>query len=177
MNPIPLSGPVFAVHPTWSGFGWAVFDKTGMLMEWGIASANQGRKLRLVNRFKRLIDRFEPAVLVIEAHEGTQARADRIRKLYRAFVRIASGAGVETVIYDRETVTANLGFPSWASRYEVAQRVAERLVELSHRKPRRQVFGAPEDPRQSLFTAAALALAHLTERGVLAPPVHPGAPE
>jgi hypothetical protein len=165
MKPFSLSGSVFAVHPTWSGFGWAVFDETGVLIEWGIASANQGRKLRLVNRFKRLLSRFEPAVLVIEAHEGAQERADRIRKLYRAFVRVASGMGVETIIYDRETVAGILGVAPSASRHEVALRVAERLIELSHRIPRKRAFGAPEDPRQSLFDAAAVALTYITVTG------------
>ena len=168
---------MLAVHLTWSGFGWVVFDETGVLAEWGIASAKQGRKLRLVNRFKHLLDRFQPAALVIEAHEDAHERADRIRKLYKAFARTASGAGAEVCIYDRETVAAVLDLPLRASRYDVARKVGERLAELSHRMPRKQAFGASEDPRQSLFTAAALALAHLTERGALPSPVHPGAPE
>ena len=92
MNLLSPRGPLLAVHPTWSGFGWVVFDETGVLAEWGIASAKQGRKLRLINRFKRLLDRFEPAALVIEAHEDGHERVDRIRKLYRAFARAASGA-------------------------------------------------------------------------------------
>ena len=176
MNISQLSGPVLAVHPTFSGFGWVIFE-AGALVDWGMASANQGRKLRLVNRFKRLLERHEPAVLVIEAHHGEHRRADRIRRLYRAFDRAASAAGAEVCIYDRRTIAALLGIPPGASRYEVALDVAERLVELSHRIPRRQAFGAPEDPRQPLFSAAALALAHLAAHGVPPPPVHPGAPE
>jgi hypothetical protein len=171
------SGSVLAVHPTSSGFGWALFDEAGVLMEWGIASAKEGRKLRLLSRFKHLLARHEPASLVFEAHEGTHHRADRIRKLYRAFLRVASNAGMTTRGYDREGVAVALNIPLHASRYEVARRIAERLAELSHRMPRKQAFGASEDPRQSLFTAAALGLAHLTERGVPLPPVHPGAPE
>jgi hypothetical protein len=168
---------VLAVHPTWSGFGWAVFDETGVLVEWGMASAKEGRKLRLVSRFERLLGRFEPPVLVIEAYEGAHERAYRMRKLYRAFVRAATGMGVETVIYDRGEVAAALGFPPWINRHDTALKIAKRLAELSHLVPRRQALGASEDPRRSLFAAAALALAYLTERGVLPPPVHPGAPE
>lgn len=160
MKPLPHSGSVFAVHPTSSGFGWAAFDKAGVLVEWGIASAKEGRKLRLVSRFKRLLSRHEPAALVIEAYAGESGRADRIRKLYRAFDRAASGIGAEVCIYDRETVATVLDVPLRATRYEVARRIAERLAELSHRVPRKQAFGASEDPRQSLFAAIALALTY-----------------
>jgi hypothetical protein len=176
MNISQLSGPVLAVHPTFSGFGWVVFE-AGALVDWGIASANQGRKLRLVDRFKRLLVRHEPAVLVIEAHHGEHGRADRIRRLYRAFDRAASAGGAKVCVYDRKTIATLLGIPRQASRYDVALWVAERLVELSHRMPRPHAFGASEDPRQPLFSAAALALAHFAAHGVPTPPVHPGAPE
>lgn len=171
------SAPALAIHLTSRGFGWALFDEMGVLTDWGMASAGQGRKLRLVNRFRRILARHEPVVLVVEADQGGQARVDRIRKLYRAFERAASGIGAATCAYDREAVAGVLGLAPSASRHEVALRVAGRLIELSHRMPRKPAFGAAEDSRRSLFAAAALGLAHLIERGVLAPPVHPGAPE
>jgi hypothetical protein len=154
-----------------------LFDATGVLADWGMASANQGRKRRLLDRFNRLLARHEPTVLVMEAQRSERRRGDRIRRLYGAFNRAAVDLGMEIWGHDRVAVATALKIPSAASRYDVAQRVAERLPELSHRLPRKQSFGASEDARQSLFAAAALGLAHLTERSVALPPVHPGAPE
>lgn len=159
------SGSVLAVHLTSSGFGWVVFDGAGALIEWGIASDKEGRRPRLLRRFERLLMRFEPAVLVLEAHEGE--RADRIVALYRAFAQAATGAGARGYTYDREAVATALEVPLRASRYDVARRVAELRPELSHRTPRKQAFGASEDPRRSLFAAAALALTYLTAMGTI----------
>jgi len=169
--------PVFAVYPTWSGFGWVLFDKPDAVVEWGLASARQGRKLRLVNRFKRLIERHRAAVLVMEeAGDGTR-RAERIRNLCREFARAASGAEMKTAVYRREAVSAHLGLPPRASRYDVAKAVALRLNEFAHRLPRKATAGASEDPRQSLFSAAALALTYFADHDLPLPSVHPGAPE
>ncbi len=167
MNSIPSSGAVLAVHPTASGFGWAVFDAAGALLEWGIASGKEGRSPRLLRRFKRLLTRFDPAVLVLEAHDGEHKRADRIVELYRAFARAAADAGARGYTYDREAVAFALDIPHRSSRYEVALKVADFLPELSHRIPRKQAFGASEDPRQSLFAAAALALTYFTAMGIM----------
>ena len=166
MQSFPFSGSVLAVHPTSSGFGWVVFDATGALTEWGVASAKEGRKLRLVNRFKSLLARFGPAVLVFEAHEGEHERADRIRKLYRAFDNIAHRADTRVYVYDREAVATALDIPARSSRYDVARKVIELRPGLSHRMPRKQAFGASEDPRQSLFDAAALALTYFAVMGI-----------
>lgn len=157
-------GSVLAVHPTSSGFGWAVFGLDGELVEWGIASGKEGRKPRLHRRFERLLARFEPTVLVLEAHEGK--RADGIVSFYRAIGRAAAGAGARSYIYDRAAIATALDIPLRSSRYAVAQKVAALLPELSHRIPRKQAFGASEDPRQSLFAAAALALTYLTAVGI-----------
>lgn len=164
MNSSPVSGSVLAVHPTSSGFGWAVFDQSGELLEWSIASAKQGRKHQLADRFQKLLTRFAPSVLVLEAHEGE--RADRIVKLYRVFACAAADAGARGYTYDREAVAAALDIPARSSRYDVARTVAELLPELSHRIPRKQTGGRSEDPRQSLFAAAALALTYFTAMGV-----------
>jgi len=164
MNAFQSPGSVLAVHPTASGFGWAVFDDQGSLNEWGIASSKGGRKPQLIRRFNQLLTRFEPSVLVLEDHQGE--RAQRIIKLYNRFARAAADAGVRGYTYDREAITAALDIPARSSRYEVALKVADLLPELSHRIPRKQLFGASEDPRQSLFAAAALALTYLTAMGI-----------
>lgn len=171
------SGPVFAVHLTSSGFGWAVFDAPDTLVDWGIASAKQGRKRRLLHRFERLIKRHAPAVLVIEEVRADAECAQRIERLRRDFARGASGSGAATVEYDREAVHDTLGLAAGTSRYAVAVAVAERLDDLSHRMPRKSTAGRSPDARLSLFAAAALALTWYARCGAALPPAHSGAPE
>jgi len=157
-------GSVLAVHPTSSGFGWAVFGLDGELVEWGIASGKEGRKPRLVRRFEKLLVRFEPTALILEAHEGK--RSEGIVAFYRTIARAAADAGTHVYIYDRAAIATALDIPLRSSRHAVAQKVAALLPELSHLIPRKQAFGASEDPRQSLFAAAALALTYLIAIGI-----------
>lgn len=173
-----FDGLVLAVHPTASGFGWVLFERPELPLDWGIAYAREGRHLRLVNRFERLLSKYEPSVLVLEQFCDCGAdRADRIRKLCRAFERMASAHGMDTPLYSRAAVASCLDMPEGASRYEVAKAVASRLDVFSHKMPRKRALGDAEVARQSLFSAAAVAFAHFAAHGVPLPPVHPGAPE
>jgi len=173
-----LAGSVFGVHPTSRGFGWVVFEHADLPVHWGIASAKEGRNQRLIRRFERLLSRNHPSVLVLEEFDGIgPRRVQRIKALCRSFVQIASARGLDVVIYRRDVVARSLGLGPDASRHDVATTVAARLDAFDHRFPPKRKPWEAEDPRQSLFDAAALALTHFVALGVPPPPAHSGAPE
>ncbi|MEI9933207.1 MAG: hypothetical protein WDM89_22415 [Rhizomicrobium sp.] len=179
MKSLRLPGLVFAVHPTTNGFGWILFEQPDMPLDWGIATAKAGRKLRIVNRFERLLTRHDPDVLVMEVFEGSGSnRSERIQALCHTFIRSSAARGLDTQVYDREAVRDCLGLPMRASRHDVTTSIARRVADLSHRLPRKRNLWNAEDPRQSLFHAAALAFTHFATNGHdLPPPAHSGAPE
>lgn len=157
---------VLAVHPTARGFGWALFDTPDSLLDWGLVHAVSRDSSRLIARLERILSRYEPSVLVVEEFDGDASRrAERIRALYRAFEKTAARRGVPVVAYARELVASVLEVPASASRYEIACTVASRLDDLSHRLPPKRQFGDGEDARQSLFAAAALAIARYAVLG------------
>ena len=159
-------GLLLAVHPTSRGFGWVLFESPLSPVDWGIASARSGRNARLLARFERLLNRYDPAILVLEEFEsGSAKRAVNIQMLCRSMIHLASCKGMDTKIYNRaviRTVFSNIGA---ATRYEIAQAIAQRIDAFSHRLPRYRKPWIPEDPRQSLFDAAALALTYFAVMG------------
>ncbi len=161
-----LQGLVLAVHPTARGFAWVLFEKPRVPVAWAMVHAAAGRNEHLVARFERLLEKYEPAVLVLEAFEGpgTQ-RSGRIQELCRRIVREAECRAIETPIFDRDAVQAVFAKAGVRTRAEIARVVAEHIGAFSHRLPPERKLGNSEDARQSLFDAAALALTYFAYRG------------
>ncbi len=158
-------GLVLAVHPTSRGFGWVLFESPLSPVDWGIASAKHGRNARLSARFERLLKRYEPAVLVLEEFEGRPGRVDRIQRLCRQLIHLAACKGMETPVYQRAVIRTVFASVGAGTRYEIAQVIAQQLDAFSHRMPRKRRVWENEDPQQSLFDAAALALTYFAVAG------------
>jgi Holliday junction resolvasome RuvABC endonuclease subunit len=163
--PSQFQGLVFAVHPTTRGFGWVLFEGPLSVVDWGLASAKASRNARLIVRFERLLNRYEPAVLVLEEFEGRDGRADRIQMLCRQMIHLAASRGMDTPVFRRAAIRAVFSGAGATTRYEIAQVIAQHINSLSHRLPSKRKRWQSEDARQSLFDAAALALTHFGVTG------------
>src|ERR1700742_5187468 len=98
-------GMVLAVHPTTRGFGWVLFESPLSPVDWGLASAKEGRNAKLLARFERILARHEPAVLVLEAFEEQGAmRTERVQHLCRNLIHLAACKGMETPVYSRAVI-------------------------------------------------------------------------
>jgi hypothetical protein len=155
---------VLAVHPTARGFGWVVFEGPLAPYDWGIASAKPGRNARLTTRFERLLERYSPAVLVLEDFERRE-RAERIKYLCRWMIHLAHCRGMATPVYSIAVVRTCFASTGARTRHEIALAVSQYLSAFSHRLPQKRKAWSNEDPRQSLFDAAALAMTHYAIRG------------
>jgi hypothetical protein len=159
-------GMVLAVHPTTRGFGWVIFESPLSPVDWGIASAKEGRNARLLTRFERILNRYEPAVLVLEEFEGRgTARVERVQHLCRNMIHLAACKGMDTPVYSRAVIRTVFATMGASSRYEIAQAIALRIDAFNHRLPRYRKRWLAQDPRQSLFDAAALALTYFAVMG------------
>lgn len=167
MRKAHAAGLVLAVHTTARGFGWVLFENAESPVDWGIASAKAGRDARLIARFERLLKRYEPAVLVLEAFEGRGTRrVERVQNLCQTLIHLARCKEMRTPIYGRDVVSAALGLSEGASRHDITQAVAARIEAFRHRVPAKRKLWTAEDARQSLFDAAALALTYFTVMGL-----------
>jgi len=115
-----------------------------------------------------LIDKYEPAVVVLEAFEGRETkRIERIQALCRTMVREAEERAIDVSIFDRDAIRMAFAKFGASSRSEIARVIADHLDGFSHRMPRERKIGDSEDVRHSLFNAAALALTYFVSRGEL----------
>ena len=160
------TGLVLAVHPTTRGFGWVLFENPHTPVAWAVVHARAGREQQLLSRFERLLDRYEPAVCVLEAYEdGASRRSPRIQELCRAMVHETALRAIDTPIFDREAIGAAFASAKATTRAEIAAVIAERIKAFSYRLPPKRKLGNSDDARQCLFDAAALALTFFTFRG------------
>jgi len=164
--PVHLQGLVFAAHPTTRGFGWILFERPLKPVAWGTVHADPKHDGDLIVRFEELLDKYEPAVVVLEAFEGpgTQ-RAERIRALCRLMVREIEERAIENPIFDRAVIRAAFAEFGVSTRPDIAQVIAKSVVDISHLLPPKRNLGDSENIRQSLFDAAALALTYFVYRG------------
>lgn len=161
MKATSKSDLVFALHPTTRGFGWVLFEGPASPTDWGTASAKRGRNAKLLAQFGRILNRCEPSVLVLEAFEGRDAnRVERVQALCRDIRHIAASKGMKVRIFPRGVVQEVFLELGAKTRHEIAMVIAQRVDAFNHRLPPKRKSWMSQDPRQSLFDAAALAITY-----------------
>jgi hypothetical protein len=154
---------ILAIHPTYRGFGWVLFESTLVPYDWGIASAKANRNARLIARFERLLNRYQPTAVVLEQFEHGE-RIDRVRRLCRRMVHLAACRGIDAPTYSMAAIRTCFSSVGATTRFEIAQTVGLHIEALRHRLPPQRKRWRSDDVRMSLFNAAAVAITHLTIR-------------
>jgi Holliday junction resolvasome RuvABC endonuclease subunit len=160
---------VLAIDPTGKGFGFAILESPGILIDWGVKQVRG--ELRLRNRrcleeISRLISRFQPDVLAVE-HTGVKScqRRSRARQLIAAILDLASAQDLRTRQVSRRKVQRCFSEAGTATKRQVAVALSERFPELEPYLPpqwdrlvKRLHAADGEDERFSIFDAVAFGL-------------------
>lgn len=155
---------VLGFHPTSRGFGWALFEGPYTPIDWGLVSAGADKNASCLRRLERLLDRFAPETLVLEASDReTTRRARRIAELCTAVRCAADDRGMETAVYSRAEIRAAFAEVGARTRREIAEAVARHCEAFRHRLPKPRRPWESEDARGALFAAAAVVLTHHRE--------------
>ena len=156
---------VLGIHPTDRGFGWVVFDASPI--DWGtVDERSSDKNAHCLSRIRRLIRRYQPAVVVLEEFDALPARrAPRIRRLCRSIVSLAGANRSAVAIYSRAQVRATFVNAGARSRHEIAQSIAEQIEGFDGDVPPVRKPWLNEYPRMALFNAVALVLTHFNQTG------------
>ena len=166
MNVRHKQGLVLAIHPTSKGFGWALFESPLAPVDWGLTRMTAKRNGRVIDRFEKLLNRYEPKVVVFEEFsEHPARRTKRIRELCHQMIVLAGQRGIYTPVYSRETIRDCFASSGARTRREIALSISEQIEVFRHRLPRERRRWDSEDVRQSLFDAVALALTYFAVNG------------
>ncbi|MCG3195717.1 MAG: hypothetical protein GHCLOJNM_00184 [bacterium] len=133
-----------------------VFESPTLPIEWGVRELRDAKDARCLALVTDLLHRFQPDVVVIEdtAHPACR-RCARVRILIDSIRPMALSRKVGVVSVNRDQVLKGLGADT---KHQAATRIAARLPELAPSLPPFRKPWMSEDPRMSLFDAAAFAL-------------------
>lgn len=156
---------VLSIYPFTRGFAFVLFEGPESPFDWGVKEVKEKHKnTRTLDEIKKLIDRCRPEVLVIEdLTNGESRRTSRIRKLYRMVAHLAAVEYVDLYRCKKSQIKECFGFVGANSKYEIAKAIAIQIPAFAHRIPPLRKAWMSEDPRQTLFDAAALGLTYYSQ--------------
>lgn len=148
---------VLAIDPTSQGFGFAVLEGPDRLVDWGVKHVRGERNYRnrrCLEQVSRLIAWYQPDVLAVE-HTGVKScrRRSRARRLIEGFVGLASVQNLRTRRVSRRKVQECFSRTVSATKYQIAQAIAQRFPELEYSLPPVRKPWMSEDERMGIFDA------------------------
>lgn len=157
-----IQGLVLSIYAFSRGFAFVLFEAPDSPFDWGVKEIREKHKnTKTLDEIAKIIDRYQPEVLVIEeTGVRTSRRTSRIRKLYRMIAHVAEVQCIELHQYAKSEVRACFESVGATTKYEIAKAIAAQIPAFAHRIPRYRKAWMSEDPRQSLFDAAALGVAY-----------------
>lgn len=155
-----LGKRVLVVCPTSRGFGFVMFEDPKTVVEWSHPEVQPPDQTEIVARIKALLDRHHPTVLVLESTaDPERRRKDRVRTLLDAIAQAGKTRGITVETLPKHVVRRAFSRSAKITKQGIAKIVASQYRELAPRLPPPRRPWDSEDPRMSLFSAAALAIA------------------
>jgi len=158
---------VMSIYPNCHGFAYVVFTGAA-LFDWGMSDAHGRSKNKIcLRRLSRLLDRYEPDVLVLrEASFLIAPRDRRIAAFIETIEELASTKPVTTVQVSREQVRNSFRYLMSPTRLAIVEAITKRMPELQSFVPPIRKIWESEDRRMGLFDAVALALTFFDSESV-----------
>ena len=154
---------LIAVHCGAAGFGYAVFEGEA-LHDWGTVTARGDKNAMSLRKLGRLIERFSPEALALEEASESAGRAERIVLLHRAIAGLCRTRNIDLYQYSMADIQRCFSQLGAATRQEIAEAVVRQLDVLAPRLPQPRRAWQSEPRRMAIFSAAAVALTHLSAK-------------
>jgi hypothetical protein len=152
---------VLSLYPSSRGYAFMFFEGPHDPFDWGVKEIRKSRKNEAtLKEIHALVGSCRPDRILIEDYaEPGSRRALRIKRLYQMIVDLAKKEGIEVSRVSHDAILACFAPEGAKTKREIALAVAQQIPALEHRMPRPRQIWMSEDPRQSLFDAAALGMA------------------
>jgi hypothetical protein len=150
---------ILGISPSSRGVGFAVMEKGGTLIDWGVKTVKRGNKNhRSFSYAKSLICYWKPKLIGIEDTKASR-RGPRIKALSKEILDFAPNQGVKVREVFREAINYKfLGYKG-ATKQKMAEFLASRFPEeLGFRIPKRRRPWTTEGYTMAIFDAVALAV-------------------
>lgn len=152
---------VVAIDPTSRGFGYAVLEGPGFLVDWGTRDLARADSERTLSHVAALLRHYRPDAVVLEDVAAAGARRrHRVQALIDAIGTSAASGGVAVERVSRLQVHRVFACAQATTKHRIATVITDHFPELAPRLPPLRKAWMSEDARMSIFDAAALALTH-----------------
>jgi hypothetical protein len=155
---------VCAIYPSTKGFGYAFFEGTHSLIDWGVKSVRRRQKnLSSLRKVRELLAFYRPDALVLEDYQGRGSRrTKRIQTLINLITAHATEKRIAIASYSRSEVRACFAV---TTKRQIAEAIVREFPELEPRLPPIRKIWMSEDARKGIFDAAALAMTFFDRKG------------
>lgn len=160
MTRLPAQGLVMGFQPSSQGFGWTVFSSPLSLYDWGLFHVKKRKNSQSLARLDKLLNRYKPEAIVLEAYGPGTKRSERVVRLCKAVVATAVEQRIEVLMYTRADIKACFRPIGAGTRQEVAEAIARSFEALRPRLPKARAPWDAPDRRMAIFDAAAVVQAH-----------------
>lgn len=151
---------ILSIDPTSKGFGFAVLEGHGRLVDWGVKEVRDNNNERCFKKIMELIDLYQPDGIVVEDYSGKGSRrCRRVQRLIKDFTSLALELNIKIYRYSRATVREAFSQSDAYTKHEIAATIANKFPELSVRLPPERKCYMPEDYRMAIFDAMSFAVA------------------
>lgn len=150
---------IVAIAPSVRGFGFAVFEGPGVLIDWGVKNVRYEKNSRCLLQIANLFERYRPdAIIVEDCRSKKSKRCPRIKRLIREIIDLASSRIIQSYRFSRFQIIKTFSQHNASTKHQIAASIATDFTELTHLLPPLRKPWMSEDYRMGIFDAVALAL-------------------
>jgi hypothetical protein len=166
MNRVRRYALVLAIYLNTRGFAFVLFEGHLSPFDWGLCDIRGPRKHpQCVARVIKILDRYQPDVLVIRDTSSKKTRTPRISNLNAAICEMAVQRQIPIYAYTRDQVREAFAYAGVSDKQNLAKLMAKDIPAFERYVPPPRKPWMSEDPRMGLFDAVALALVFFQNGG------------
>ena len=149
---------VLAITPYTRGIGFAVLEGKEKLVDWGLKEARAEKHRQCLCLVEGLIDTYQPDVVVVEeVRDKSCRRCPRVRELVQAIEHVVKEQHIQIRRFPRRTVQELFSTSRTVTKHQMTEIMVKHFPELAPWQPPVRKVWMSEDPRMSMFDAAAFA--------------------
>lgn len=152
---------ILAIAPGPRGFGYAVLEGQGTLIDWGIKAVLGEKNKECLEKVEEMIAFYEPHVLVMKDHKAKKPRrSERLQTLSRHILTLAKKKKLPVKVFSRIDLMHTFFPVGKGTKHALAQIISSLFPEeLSHRLPHKRRAWESESYSMNIFEAVALGIA------------------
>lgn len=148
---------LLSIDPSVAGFGFAVIEGGNRLVDWGVARIWSRNDQEFLARIESMIDRYRPALVVLEDRSGSRRRSRSLRRL-RLVASYCVARPLPIAFVTRRSVRQAFG-ESGRTKHDIATAIVMEFRELESRLPKPRKAWMPEDEQMNIFDAISFVVA------------------